>query len=385
MSDCTETAPVARRSMQRSCRILPAFLAAFLLVPAATSHACPLVIRTGAKQSAQAMIGGYCRINGLQNNVAPPTGSQVRRRAFITNSDGDSVSIVDRDTYQVLKTLPVGDYPHHMIVSLDGRYLYVGNTHSNTVSAIDLATENIAKTIPLLDPYNLFYSPDRGLLVTTATRLGRVEVHAVEDWTNLDNAKGWKRVAQIQTGKDPNHFAFSPDGHFMYVSNEYSHQLSVIDLLEHKLARQVDTGRRPVDMALAPGGKTLFVAIYGEGHVKAFDTESFNELERIATGAGAHGMAMSVDGKRLFVTNRDAATVSVIDVATRKLMQNFHVPTGPDMLEVTPDGKELWVTGRYGKQVYVIDLATYKITQRIRTGAAPHGVVLIDLVNSPEK
>jgi len=385
MSHCTALAPAAKRLTQRSCRILPAFLAAFLSAPPATSHACPLVIRTGAKQSAQAMIGGYCRINGSPITAAPTTGAQVRRRAFITNSDGDSVSIIDRDTYQVLKTLPVGDYPHHMIVSLDGHYLYVGNTHSNTVSAIDLATENIVKTIPLLDPYNLFYSPDRRLLVTTATRLGRVEVHAVDGWTHMGEAKGWNRLAQIQTGKDPNHFAFSPDGRFMYVSNEYSHQLSVIDLLEHKLARQVDTGRRPVDMALAPGGKTLFVAIYGEGHVKVFDTESFNELERIPTGAGAHGMAMSVDGKRLFVTNRDAGSVSVIDVATRKVIQTVSVPTGPDMMEVTPDGKELWVTGRYGSHVYVVDLATYKVTQRIRTGAAPHGVVLIDLVTSPEK
>jgi YVTN family beta-propeller protein len=52
---------------------------------------------------------------------------------------------------------------------------------------------------------------------------------------------------------------------------------------------------------------------------------------------------------------------------------------GPDMMEVTPDGKELWVTGRYGSQVFVIDLSTGKITHRIRTGAAPHGIVLIDL------
>ena len=75
----------------------------------------------------------------------------------------------------------------------------------------------------------------------------------------------------------------------------------------------------------------------------------------------------------------------MIDVATRKVTQTVSVPSGPDMMEVTPDGKELWVTGRYGKQVYVIDLAAYKITQRIRTGAAPHGVVLIDLVSAQEK
>ena len=375
--------PIFRRA--QSWILLSALLLSGLLSTPSPSHACPLVIRTGAKQSAQAMIGGYCRIYGTHGNAAPVSGGEVRRRAFVSNSDGDSVSIIDRDSYQLLKTLPVGDYPHHMIVSLDGRYLYLGNTHSNTVSAIDLATETIVKTLPLLDPYNLFYTPDRRLLVTTATRLGRVELHGVDDWTQMGAAKGWTRLAQIPTGKDPNHFAFSPDSRFMYVSNEYSHQLSVIDLQERKLVRQVDTGRRPVDVSLAPGGKTLFLANYGEGRVTVYDTENFRELERIPTGAGAHGMAMSVDGKQLFVSNRDASTVSVIDVASLKVIQNFSVPKGPDMMEVTPDGKELWVTSRYGSKVNVVDLATGKISRRINTGAAPHGIVLIDLVTPQEK
>lgn len=356
-----------------------AILAGLLVMAAPAAEGCPLVISAGPKQQLQAMMGGYCRINGASHSAAAPTGPQVRRRAFISNSDGDSVSVIDRDAYKVVKTLPVGDYPHHMIVSLDGRYLYTGNTHSDTVSAIDLTTETIAKTIPLLDPYNFYYSPDRKLLVTTCTRLGRVEVHAVDEWNDIGKAGGWKRVAQIPTGKDPNHFAFSLDGRFMYVSNEYSHQLSVINLQEHKVIRQLNPGRRPVDVSLAPGGKALFVASYGEGRVTVYDTESLKEIDRIQTGAGAHGMAMSTDGKILFVSNRDASSVSVIDVASRKVTQNFSVPQGPDMMEVTPGGRELWVTSRYAASVNVIDLSTGKLTHRIRTGAAPHGVVLIDL------
>ena len=356
-----------------------AIMAGLLVVARPEVQACPLVISAGSKQQLQAMMGGYCRINGAILSAAAPTGPQVRRRAYISNSDGDSVSIIDRDTYKLVKTLRVGDYPHHMIVSLDGRYLYAGNTHSDTVSAIDLTTETIAKTIPLLDPYNFYYSPDRKLLVTTCTRLGRVEVHAVDEWNDIGKAAGWRRVAQIPTGKHPNHFAFSLDGRFMYVSNEYSHQLSVIDLQEHRVVRQLNPGRRPVDVSLAPGGKTLFVASYGEGRITVYDTDSYKEIDRIPTGAGAHGMAMSTDGKTLFVSNRDAASVSAIDVASRKVTQTFSVPQGPDMMEVTPGGRELWVTSRYAGSVNVIDLSTGKLTHRIRTGAAPHGVVLIDL------
>ncbi|MBI4489228.1 MAG: beta-propeller fold lactonase family protein [Deltaproteobacteria bacterium] len=359
-----------------------AVLYGLLLMLPPITEACPLVIRAGAKQNLQAMMGGYCRINGSQRTATPLTGPEVRRRAFVTNSDGDSVSIIDRISYKVLNTLKVGDYPHHMIISMDGRHLYVGNTHSDTVSVLDLATEKIVKTLPILDPYNLYYTPDHKSLVTTCTRFGRVEVHAAEEWNGLEKANGWTRLAQIPTGKDPNHFAFSPDGRFMYTSNEYSHQLSVIDLQARKLVRQVDTGKRPVDVSLAPGGKALFVANYGEGRVTVYETDSFKELDRIQTGAGAHGMAMSVDGKTLFVSNRDASSVSVVDVASRKVTQTLKIPQGPDMLEVTPDGRELWVTGRYGANVFVVDLATGKITQRIRTGASPHGIVLIDLAIS---
>ncbi len=370
-------------NLKSHCLIFLFFSSIFgcLFLLTAAVEACPLVIRAGSPRKAQATVGGYCRINGSGRPTAPVSRVGVRERAFITNSDADSFSIVDRKTYQVLKTMPVGDYPHHMIVSRDGRHLYVGNTHSNTVSTVDLATEEIVKTIPLLDPYNFYYTPNSELLVTTCTRLGRVEVHAKETWSNLNQATGWERLAEIPTGKDPNHFAFSPDGHFMYVSNEYSHQLSVVDLQERKLVHQVDTSRRPVDVSLAPGGKIIFVANYTDGHVTVYDTASFKELKRIPTGAGAHGMAMTTDGKTLFVSNRDAFTVSAIDVESQEITRSFKVPQGPDMLEVTPDGRELWVTARYGSNVYVVDLNKGKVSHRIRTGASPHGLVLIDLID----
>ena len=94
-------------------------------------------------------------------------------------------------------------------------------------------------------------------------------------------------------------------------------------------------------------------------------------------------MAMSTDGKILFVSNRDAATVSAIDVASYEIARTFKVPQGPDMLEVTPNGRELWVTGRYGANVYVVDLEKGKVSHRIKTGASPHGIVLIDLLDTP--
>ena len=59
---------------------------------------------------------------------------------YISNSDADTVSVIDRKSRKVVRTFPVGDHPHHMLHSLDGKYLYVGNTHDDTLTVVDLHT-----------------------------------------------------------------------------------------------------------------------------------------------------------------------------------------------------------------------------------------------------
>ena len=88
-----------------------AALGVFLLLSTTLVAACPLVVRAGAPKKSRVAVGGYCRINGAYTGATIPSAPGVRKRAFITNSDGDSFSIIDRNTYQVVKTLPVGDYP----------------------------------------------------------------------------------------------------------------------------------------------------------------------------------------------------------------------------------------------------------------------------------
>src|SRR5436309_15632254 len=72
----------------------------FLTMPR-LSAACPLVIKSGPRQNYQATLGGYCRIYGIGGLAAAPVnGGEVRRRAFVSNSDGDSITIIDRDNYK---------------------------------------------------------------------------------------------------------------------------------------------------------------------------------------------------------------------------------------------------------------------------------------------
>ena len=65
-----------------------------------------------------------------------PTGSQV----YVTNSGSGSVSVINTATNTVTTTIAVGAAPTGVAVSPDGTRVYVTNSGINTVSVIDTAT-----------------------------------------------------------------------------------------------------------------------------------------------------------------------------------------------------------------------------------------------------
>jgi YVTN family beta-propeller protein len=55
---------------------------------------------------------------------------------YIADQAGNTVSVLDARTYQVIETLPVGNGPVGVAVSPRGKFAYVANQFDNTVSVI---------------------------------------------------------------------------------------------------------------------------------------------------------------------------------------------------------------------------------------------------------
>jgi YVTN family beta-propeller protein len=72
--------------------------------------------------------------------------------AFVTNQDGDTVSVIDRATLTKIADIAVGDEPFSLALyttAADGdRYLYIGNVESNTISIIDIPSLTVVATYP---------------------------------------------------------------------------------------------------------------------------------------------------------------------------------------------------------------------------------------------
>ncbi|RWD36467.1 cytochrome D1 domain-containing protein [Mesorhizobium sp.] len=207
------------------------------------------------------------------------------KRAFVSNSEDNTISVIDLDTGTAIGAASTGDYPHGLRMSPDGKSIYVANVKDGTVSVIDTAT-----------------------LAETAT---------------------------IKVGSAPVQVGFVPDGSRVYVSLRDDNKVAVIDTATKEVTGRVEVGRSPIQVHATPDGRFVYVANQGtdaepDDTVSVIDVASETVVETIRTGAGAHGVVVSADGAFVFVTNIMAGTVSQISVESQSVVKTYPVGKGPN-------------------------------------------------------
>jgi YVTN family beta-propeller protein len=114
-----------------------------------------------------------------------------------------------------------------------------------------------------------------------------------EDSNNVSviNRQSGDIAATIMVGKKPRGIVASKRGGRLkvYVANSGSNSISVIDPTTHKIENEIPVrfGREPEGIAVAevsPDKELLFVANYGSDNVSVVDTITFQELEKINVG-----------------------------------------------------------------------------------------------------
>ena len=73
-----------------------------------------------------------------KSSVLIYTGWSPRITAYITNTGGNSVSVINTATNTVTATIAVGSYPFGVAVSPDGTTAYTTHWDSNSVSVINI-------------------------------------------------------------------------------------------------------------------------------------------------------------------------------------------------------------------------------------------------------
>ncbi len=324
-----------------------------------------------------AVIAIVATTSGIGRGASIVTGALGRypERVYVPNTVANTLHVIDPKTFKITATYPVGREPHHVTPSWDLTKLYVNNTRGNSLTVIDPATGKITGEIPVIDPYNLYFTPDGTKAIVVAERFKRLDFRDPVSWKLI------KSVSVPWPGVD--HLAFSRDGSYLVASCEYSRTIAKVDLNKLEVVANMKIGKKPIDVVRPPNQRLMFVADQGTHGVYVVDPDAWKSLQFIPTGRGAHGILLGRDKKSLYVSNRKEGTISVIDIASRKVVATWKIGRTPDMGQLSPDGRQLWISSRYHADVRVIDTSTGNLITRIPTDSGPHGLTYFPNSTSP--
>ena len=254
-------------------------------------------------------------------------GDAAAYTAYVTNEKDNTVSVVDLDKMETVKSIPVGERPRGILLSKDKKYIYICNGDADHIEQINLDTLQIERT--------------------------------------------------LDSGPDPELFALDQTGNKLYIANEDNAMVTVLDLKPGSTPEQIQVGVEPEGMAVSPDDKYLVATSETTSMAHFIDLATLQVVASVLVDARPRFAAFTPDGKYVLVSSEIGGTVSVIDVATKKIVKTigFAIP-GVDKPTIQAVGvnhhartaRRAFVALGPANRVAVIDLSNFEVKKYLLVG-----------------
>jgi YVTN family beta-propeller protein len=183
-------------------------------------------------------------------------------------------------------------------------------------------------------------------------------------------------------------------GPLVYVSNEDSNNITIIDSDTDEVAGSIFVGKRPRGIRLSPDGKTLFVALSGSpkeppgardgGRPPADRAADGIALVNVATqklvrtipsGQDPECFDFTPDGKLLYVSNEEAAQATVVEIDSGRAIKTIPLDEEPEGVAMKPAGDVVYVTSEAANKVFAVETKSNRVKATIDTGPRPRAIV----------
>ena len=160
----------------------------------------------------------------------------------------------------------------------------------------------------------------------------------------------------------------------IFVTNEKSNTMSVIDAETLNVEHTIDVGDRPRGIGLSPDSSELYVAISEENKIVVLDPNSLKILRDFEAGSDPETFGVHPNGN-IYISNEDDAKASVFNPKTGKQLAEIKVGLEPEGVAISPDGKRVIVTSESTNMLHVIKAPENVIESNILIGSRPRAAV----------
>jgi YVTN family beta-propeller protein len=181
--------------------------------------------------------------------------SKDGKRLYVGNMQNDSIWVYDTDTGRVVDIMRAGEAVRPLVLDPDETHLVyqlsrfhgfkVRDLKSGAIASIDLpalpAGTQMPEAYPFTVNHGLAVTPDGTKLLAAGSVAGYVAVYSLP---------GYRLLGTIKVGDDPNWIVVRADSKVAFVTNRGSGTLSVLDLANLEELKQIPVGKMPQRLSL---------------------------------------------------------------------------------------------------------------------------------------
>ena len=182
-------------------------------------------------------------------------------------------------------------------------------------------------------------------------------------------------IDHYRVGFIPHHIAPAWDMSALYVDNEGSSSLTVLDIHTGRPAGQVNIPF-PYNLYFTPDGTKAIDVVERLERIEFRDWRPGWALLKSVPipWPGADHMDFSADGSYLMISTEYSGVVAKVDTISMRLVGYVWVGGLPIDVKLSPDGNYFYVTNQGLMGVSVIDPVAMKVVKFIPTGRGAHGL-----------
>jgi YVTN family beta-propeller protein len=304
------------------------------------------------------------------------------------------VSVLDTHDGSVIATVPVGKRPRGLKLSRDGSVLYVAvsglpkcppsvpdaecaklkrDLQADGIAMIDTATLQVRGLLKSgSDPEQFDVSRDGQRLFISNEDSAQVTV--------LNTGNG-AIVATVPAGHEPEGVRVSPNGKWVLVTSETDSTVSIIDASSLKVLKTAHVGLRPRDVAFTPDSRMAYVSGEGDASLSRVPIPSAEAVTRVlqlSQKARPMGVVFDAARNRIYMSTGRGGTIAVVerDGDGGKLLKEIPVGARPWGVALSHDGRRLYTANGPSDDVTIIDTSSLSVVKKVPVGKGPWGVVV---------
>ena len=161
-----------------------------------------------------------------------------RRLYILLHTKEGGVAVADVATRTVQTVVPTGGFPTDFALSRDGKRLVVASFNDDDVTVIDAESLKPIATWPVGTGFGVILHPTQPIAYS---------MESFDDSVRVINYETGAAIASIEPGQFPTYSAIAPDGRVLYVVNEDSQNVTLIDTQTNQRIDRVAVGNAPAN------------------------------------------------------------------------------------------------------------------------------------------